>query len=64
MNGAWAQTEAAPHARDAVYHVMKRCREYAASCILYAVGDTVVAGMREAEVDSVIAQQIKKTARR
>ena len=43
---------------------MKRCREYASSCILYAVGDTVVAGMREAEVDAVISQQIKKTVRR
>lgn len=63
MNGAWAQTEAAPHARDAVHHAMRRCREYSSVCILYAVGDTVVAGMREAEVDSVIAQQIKKTAR-
>lgn len=64
MNGAWAQTEGAPHARDAVYRVMRRCREYASTCILYAVGDTVVAGMREAEVDAVIAQQIKKTVRR
>jgi TPR repeat protein len=64
MNGAWAQTEAAPHARDAVYNVLKRCREYSATCFLYAVGDTVVAGMREAEIDAVIARQIKNTARR
>ena len=64
MNGAWAQTEAAPHARDAVYRAMKRCREYASTCILYAVGDTVVAGMREAEIDAVVARQNKKTARR
>ena len=64
MNGAWAQTEGAPHVRDAVHHAMRRCREYASTCILYAVGDTVVAGMREAEVDAVIAQQVKKTARR
>jgi TPR repeat protein len=62
MNGAWAQTEAAPHARDAVYRAMKRCREYAPTCILYAVGDTIVAGMREAEVDAVVARQVKKTA--
>lgn len=64
MNGAWAQTESAPHARDAVYQVMKRCREYASTCFLYAVGDVVVAGMREAEIDAVVARQIKKTARR
>jgi TPR repeat protein len=64
MNGAWAQTESALHPRDAIHHAMKRCREYAASCILYAIGDTVVAGMREAEVDAVISQQDKKTARR
>ena len=54
MNGAWAQTEGAPHVRDAVHHAMRRCREYASTCVLYAVGDTVVAGMREAEVDAVI----------
>ena len=64
MNGAWAQTEAARHARDAVYQVMKRCTEYSSTCFLYAVGNTVVAGMREAEVDAVIARQIKATARR
>jgi TPR repeat protein len=64
MNGAWAQTEAAPHVRDAVYQVMKRCREYAATCFLYAVGDAVVAGMRDAEVDAIVARQIKTTARR
>jgi len=64
MNGAWAQTEEAPHARDAVYQVMKRCREYASTCFLYAVDDIVVAGMREAEVDAVIARQVKRTARR
>jgi hypothetical protein len=64
MNGAWAQTEAAPDARDAVYRAMKRCREYASTCILYAVGDTLVAGMREAEIDAVVARQNKKTARR
>jgi hypothetical protein len=43
---------------------MKRCTEYSATCFLYAVGDTVVAGMREAEVDAVIARQIKTTAAR
>lgn len=64
MNGAWAQTEAAPHARDAVYRAMKRCREYASTCILYAVGDTVVAGMRDAEIDAVVARQTKMTVRR
>ena len=64
MNGAWAQTEAAPHARDAVYNALKRCREYAETCLLYAVGDAVVPGMREAEVDAVIARQIKGTAGR
>lgn len=64
MNGAWAQTESARHARDAVYQVMKRCMEYSATCFLYAVGDAVVAGMREAEIDAVIARQIKETARR
>lgn len=64
MNGAWAQTEAAPHAREAVFQAMKRCREYAPTCVLYAVGDTVVAGMREAEIDAVVARQSKKTARR
>ncbi len=64
MNGAWAQTEAAPHARDAVYRAMKRCREYATTCFLYAVGDTVVAGMREAEIDAVVARQTRKTVRR
>jgi hypothetical protein len=64
MNGAWAQTESARHTRDAVYQVMKRCTEYSATCFLYAVGDTVVAGMREAEVDAVIARQIKTTAAR
>lgn len=64
MNGAWAQTEAAPHARDAVYNALKRCREYAETCLLYAVGDAVVSGMREAEVDAVIARQVKATAGR
>jgi hypothetical protein len=64
MNGAWAQTESARHAREAVYQVMKRCNEYASTCFLYAVGNVVVAGMREAEVDAVIARQIKETARR
>lgn len=64
MNGAWGQTEASPHARDAVYQVMKRCREYASTCFLYAVGDVVVAGMREAEIDAVVARQVKNTARR
>ncbi len=64
MNGAWAQTEAAPHAREAVFQAMKRCREYAPTCVLYAVGDTVVAGMREAEIDAVVARQSKKTTHR
>jgi len=64
MNGAWAQTESAPHARDAVYQVLKRCREYSSTCFLYAVGNIVVAGMREAEIDAVIARQVKSTARR
>jgi hypothetical protein len=43
---------------------MKRCREYAPTCVLYAVGDTVVAGMREAEIDAVVARQSKKTTHR
>jgi len=64
MNGAWAQTESARHAREAVHQVMKRCTEYSSTCFLYAVGDTVVAGMREAEIDAVISRQIKETARR
>jgi TPR repeat protein len=64
MNGAWAQTESARHAREAVHQVMKRCSEYSSTCFLYAVGDTVVAGMREAEIDAVISRQIKETARR
>ena len=64
LNGAWAQTESARHAREAVYQVMKRCREYSATCFLYAVGDTVVAGMREAEIDAVVTRQLNETARR
>ena len=60
MNGAWAQTDNAKHARDAIYHAMKRCRQYASVCMLYAVGDTVVAGRRDAEVDSIVAKALKK----
>ncbi len=63
MNGAWAQTENAKHVRDAVYHAMKRCRQYADACMLFAVGDNVVIGMREAEIDAVIARQLKTAAR-
>ncbi len=64
MNGAWAQTEAAQHARDAVHHAMKRCRQYARVCMLYAVGETVVVGLPESQVDGVITKQLKKTASR
>ena len=63
MNGAWAQTENAKHVRDAVYHAMKRCRQYADACMLFAVGDKVVIGMREAEIDAVIAKQLKTASR-
>ena len=63
MNGAWAQTENAKHVRDAVYHAMKRCRQYADACMLYAVGDKVVVGMRESEIDAVIAKQLKTASR-
>ena len=41
---------------------MKRCMQYSSVCLLYAVGDTVVAGRRDAEVDSIIARQLKKAA--
>ena len=53
MNGAWAQTEAASHTREAVYQVMKRCREYSATCFLYAVGDTIVAGAPTCDIEQV-----------
>ncbi len=62
MNGAWAQTESAKHARDAVHLVMKRCRQYARVCMLYAVGDSMVVGLPESQIDAVISKQLKKTA--
>ena len=64
MNGAWAQTERAAHARDAVHHSMRRCREYASVCILYAVGEEIVVGLPANRVDAVIARQLKKSGPR
>ena len=64
MNGAWAQTERAAHVRDAVHHSMRRCREYASVCMLYAVGNEVVAGFAASRIDAVIAKQLKRRGAR
>jgi TPR repeat protein len=56
MNDAFAIVDDARNQNEAAQRAMARCRRFAQTCLLYALGDTVVIGMGETQIDALIAQ--------
>ncbi len=57
MSGAYAVVEGATTDDDAAKRAVSRCQEYARTCLLYALGEKIVAGMKEPPLETARARR-------
>lgn len=56
MSGAWVIVDDADDLGNAAQLAIQRCRRSARTCLLYALGDAVVIGIDEPQIDALIAR--------